>query len=162
MKNSHAIIVYNQLFEITKEEYRHILNEIDRQRRDRRIPRIALRMYKSPPFHYLYDSGNNQALLNCTGFDHEKFKNLLDKFSTKFDNYTFDERSGLIRPKIMRKGRPRDLDAIGGLGLILMWYRTRGSCSRNIAGGACGSVNKPVARSNVSLSVPRSAFEPIL
>ena len=33
----------------------------------------------------------------------------------------------------MRKGRPRNLDAIGGLGLVLMWYRTRGLCSRNLA-----------------------------
>ena len=69
-------------------------------------------MYKSSPFHYLYDSRNNQALLNCTGFDQAKFKNLLDKFCTRFDNYTLDELSGFIRPNIMCNGRPRDLDII--------------------------------------------------
>ena len=90
-------------------------------------------MYKLSPFHCLYDSGNNQALLNCTGFDNEKFKFFWIKLSTIFDNYTFDERSGLIRPEIMRKGRHRNLDAIGGFGLVLIWYRTRGTCSRNLA-----------------------------
>ena len=109
------------------------LDEEDKERRDRRIPRIALRVYTSSPFHYLYDSGKNQAFLNCTGFDHEKFKNLFGKFCTRFDNYTFDKLSGFIRPKIMCNGRPRDLCAIGGLGLVLTWYRTRRSCSRNVA-----------------------------
>lgn len=74
MKDSHTIIVYNQLFESTKDIYKHNLDEVDRQRRDRKIHRIALRMYKSSPFYYLYDSGNNQALLNCTSFGHEKFR----------------------------------------------------------------------------------------
>ena len=90
-------------------------------------------MYKSSPFHYLYDSGNNQALLNCTGFDYEKFNNLLNKFGTTFENYTLDVETDRIRLKKKHTGRPRDLDAIGGLGLVLIWYRTRGSCSRNLA-----------------------------
>ena len=124
IKDSHAIIFYHQLFESTKDIYRHNIDEVDRQKRD---------LYKSSPFNYLYDSGNNQALLNCTGFDHEKFKNLFGKFCTRFDNYTFDKLSGFIRPKIMCNGRPRDLGAIGRLGLVLTWYRTRRSCSRNVA-----------------------------
>ena len=99
MRDSNGIIIYYHLFKSTKDKYSHILDNVDRKRRDRRIPRIALRMYKSSPFHYLYDSGNNQALLNCTGFDHEKFKNLLDKFCKPFDDYTFDEMNGIIRQK---------------------------------------------------------------
>ena len=112
MRDSHAIIFYHQLFESTKDIYRHNLDKVDRKKRDRINPKIALRMYKSSPFHYLYDSGNNQALLNCTGFDQAKFKNLLDKFCTRFDNYTFGQLSGLIRPKIICNGRFRDLDTI--------------------------------------------------
>ena len=30
-------------------------------------------------------------------------------------------------------GKPRSLNAIGALGLVLMWYRTRGSCARGLA-----------------------------
>ena len=30
-------------------------------------------------------------------------------------------------------GKPRQLDAIGGLGLVLTWYRTRGAVSRLLA-----------------------------
>jgi len=33
MKDSHVIIVYNLLFECTKEKYLHNLDEVDRQRR---------------------------------------------------------------------------------------------------------------------------------
>ena len=33
----------------------------------------------------------------------------------------------------MPKGSPRQLNAIGGLGMVLMWYCTRGSCNRNLA-----------------------------
>ena len=29
-------------------------------------------------------------------------------------------------------GRPRELDAVAGLGLVLMWYWTRGSCARGL------------------------------
>ena len=29
-------------------------------------------------------------------------------------------------------GRPRDLDATGGLGLVLVWYHTKGSCNRTL------------------------------
>ena len=101
------------------------LDEEDKQRRDRRIPRIALRMYKPSPFHHFYDSENNQALLYCTGLEHEKFENLLDKFCIRFDNYIFGELPGLIRSKITFNGRPRDLDAIGGLGLVLTRCRTK-------------------------------------
>ena len=42
-----------------------------------------------------------------------------------------------IRPKQigalgMKMGRPRHLDTIGGLGLVLVWYRTRGPCNRTL------------------------------
>ena len=90
-------------------------------------------MYKSSPFHYLYDGGNTQALSHCTGFDYDKFKNLLDKICEPFDDYTFDEMNGVIYPKINCTCRPRDLDVIRGLGLVLVLYRTRGACSRNLA-----------------------------
>ena len=30
-------------------------------------------------------------------------------------------------------GRKRDMSPVGCLGLVLMWYRTTGACSRNLA-----------------------------
>ena len=133
MRDSHRIIFYCHLFESTKDIYRYHLDEVDKQRRDRRIYRIAIQMYNSSHFHYLYDSGNNQALLNYSGFNYEKFKDFWDKLCTRFDNYTFDELSSLIHPKINSEGRHRNLSTIEGLGLVLMWYRTSWSCSRNLA-----------------------------
>jgi hypothetical protein len=32
-----------------------------------------------------------------------------------------------------RRGQPRSIDAIGCLGLILMWYRTKGAVTRSLA-----------------------------
>ena len=47
----------------------------------------------------MYESGNNQALLNMTGLDHENFSKLLNKFKNKWDSYTFDENTMVIRKK---------------------------------------------------------------
>ncbi len=110
----------------------------DRRRRDRRIPRIALISYKDSPFIYLYESGNDQALLNATATDHTVFGKLVDLFKPWYDRFMFDEETGDIRPVKLSKngkrlGRRRDLDAIGCLGIVLHWYRTRGSCARALS-----------------------------
>ena len=68
----------------------------------------------------MYKSGNNQALLNMTGLDHDSFSKLLKIFKDKWENYTFDENTMIIRKKRVNfltglRGRPIDLDAIGGL-----------------------------------------------
>ena len=115
-----------------------ILNEEDRRNRDRRIPRIALTTYNKSPFEYLYNSLNDQALLNATGNDHRTFNLLLEKFEPYYKYYTFDEETGDIRKKIcfpdgMPRGRKRDMSAVGCLGLVLMWYRTTGACTRNLS-----------------------------
>jgi hypothetical protein len=57
-----------------------MLTEEGRRRRDKRYPRAALKFYNDSPFKYLYDSGNDQALLNACGVDHEEFSKLLDLF----------------------------------------------------------------------------------
>jgi hypothetical protein len=57
-----------------------MLTEEGKQRRDKRYPRAALKFYKDSPFKYLYDSGNDQALLNACGVDHEEFSKLLCLF----------------------------------------------------------------------------------
>ena len=104
----------------------------DKRRRDRRYPRIALKSFHYSAFVQLYHSGNDQSLLNCCGVDHKIFRELLALFEPVYDRFTVDKWTGEIR---LRKpqGRPRELDAIGALGLVLFWYRTRGSCARAIA-----------------------------
>ena len=101
----------------------------ERQRRDRRTPRIALKKYPYSSFLYMFHSGDEQALLNCCGVDHHTFRELLRLFEPLCNQYTPDRTTGGIR-KIKGPGRPREIDAIGCLGLVLFWFRTRGSTAR--------------------------------
>ena len=109
---------------------RNITSE-GRRRRDRRYPRSCLRGYEDSPFKHLYNSGNDQGLLNATGVDQVEFHRLLSRFRPVFENYTFTEDNGLVKAKSTR-GRPRSIDAIGCLGLVLMWYRTKGATNRSL------------------------------
>ena len=72
------------------------LSNEDKRRQDRRTPRIAIRRYSKSAFLYLYESGNNQALLNCCGVDHPTFLELLDMFAPVFNLNMFDENTGRI------------------------------------------------------------------
>ena len=103
------------------------LSAEDRRRRDRRTPRIAIRRYPQSSFVYLFRSGSDQALLNCCGVDHKTFRVLLDLFEPKFHQYMLDEDTGHIRMVLrtqsgLPKGRKRNIDAIGVLGLVLFWF----------------------------------------
>ena len=120
------------------ESYKDVISIEDRHRRDRRIPRCALRSYFYCSFRTLYLSGNDQALLNLTGNDHSTFSKLLSRFKPLYDLNTIDKDTGLIRPKMLQPdgkpfGKKRDMTAVGCMGLVLAWYRTRGSCARSLA-----------------------------
>ena len=106
---------------------RSLLSNDDKRRRDRRTPRIALRKYPYSSFLYLYNSGNEQALINCCALDHNSFSQLLELFAPVFNVYTFEKSTNRIRKKMLTrdrkpKGRPREIDAIGCLCLVLYWY----------------------------------------
>ena len=73
-----------------KQSYKHLLDENERRRRDRRIPRASLRSYLYSSFRHLYCSGNDQALLNATGHDHASFRRLLVLFKPVYDAYMWD------------------------------------------------------------------------
>ena len=118
--------------------YKQWLTADERKRRDRRYPRSALRTYKFSSFQQLYLSRCDQSLLNATGHDFLSFEELLRLFAPFYYYYTFDSDARIIRPKKVTRegkpeGRPRDMTACGCLGLVLMWYRTRGSCARSLA-----------------------------
>jgi hypothetical protein len=111
------------------------LSDEDRRRRDRRTPRIALKFYRQSSFHYLFQSRNDQALLNCCAVDHTVFQGLLELFEPVFDQHMVDEATGQIRKRLFTRdgiprGRKRVVDATCCLGLVLYWYRTRGSVAR--------------------------------
>ena len=124
---------------LQKTPYKHILDDADRRRRDRRIPCQALLIFKFSSFYTLFRSGNDQAMLHATGHDHKSFNKLLKLFHPCYYLYTWDRSFKKIRLKNkvdmhgVPMGRPRDMSAIGCLGLVLMWYRTRGSCARSLS-----------------------------
>ena len=119
------VLLYSTLFSSDDE-----LGDEENQRRDRRTPRISLRRYTESSFRYLFNSGNDQALLNCCGVDHRIFRQLLQLFSPVFHAHTFDDATGRIRKKVNHTGRPKHIDDLGCLGLVLYWFRTRGSLAR--------------------------------
>ena len=115
-----------------KVSFKSKLNSEGRRRHDRRMPRGSLCNYKESPFMRLYASKIDQALINATGLDHETFGELLDLFEPVFWSHKPNMRTGMIEVK-QNTGRPRDIDAVGGLGLVLMWYRTTGAISRTLS-----------------------------
>ena len=49
----------------------------ERRRRSKKIPRIALTKHSQSAFRVMFESGNNQALINCCAVDHKVFCDLL-------------------------------------------------------------------------------------
>ena len=88
-----------RLHAVDTSTYWQLLSDEEKRRRDRRIPRSALREYKYSSFRYLYSSGNDQALLNATGFDHATFQILLTKFKKSYDHHMVSLSTGRICKK---------------------------------------------------------------
>jgi hypothetical protein len=135
------LLIYYYLFEDDDDDDngKPNLGLEDRRRRSKKYPRISLQLYSQSSFRYMFDSGNNQALINCCGVDHNVFAGLLQMFKPVFDSHTFDRKTGFIKELKTsallgkNRGRPRKVDAIGCLGLVLFWFRTRGSSARAIS-----------------------------
>ena len=93
-----------------------------------KIRRGALLPPNRSPFMHLYRSGQDDALVATTGFDHATFNALHDLFKPFFDGYTPYSDNGLIVPiRRKKKGRRRTASSVTCLGLVLTWTRTRGS-----------------------------------
>eukprot|EP00536_Pseudo-nitzschia_multiseries_P009054 jgi/Psemu1/22223/gm1.22223_g len=103
----------------------------------RRTPRIALRRHSESPFLYLFNSGNEQALLNCCGVDHTVFQELLGLFQPTFDSVVDRYTNAIWKKKVNKngvwRGRKRKANATCCLGLVLHWFRTRGSVARSMS-----------------------------
>lgn len=110
------------------------------------IPCPALQPPSDSAWNYLYHSGNNQALITCTGFDFPTFNFMLDLFQPLYDQLSPHHVSGKIVKK-KRNGRPRSLDAMSCLGLVLTWTRMRGSvCHMNMIFGIIVSTSSVFLR----------------
>lgn len=64
-----------------------------------RYPRISFSYAAESSFKQLFDSTNEQALLNATGVDHRTFNKMLASSRPSFDRDILDEKTGLIRRK---------------------------------------------------------------
>ena len=140
MNTTDALLAYFILFDEDDDDGTPQLSIENRRRRDRRYPRASVQFYEQSPFRYIFLSGDEQALLNACGVDHKVFDELLQRFQPVFDTHTLDRATGHIKKmKLLADGTPRQhpvdrhLDATGCLGLVLFWYRTRGSCARSLA-----------------------------
>ena len=80
-----------------KKTYSQRLSIEERRRYSRKIPRCALRRYHDSPFRFLFDRGNDQALINITGLDQRVFRQLLLLFRPAYDKYTIDPATMIVR-----------------------------------------------------------------
>jgi hypothetical protein len=77
-------------------------------------------------------SGNDQSLITFTGLDHRTFRYILCKFIPLYNCYSLYSINGKI--VVLSNGgapggRPRSLDPVGCLALLLGYMRTRGAMS---------------------------------
>ena len=64
------------------------LNDDGKRRRDHQIPCAALQSPKESAFVTLFESGDDQALITLTGFDHATFHDLHTLFAPVFNAFT--------------------------------------------------------------------------
>ena len=95
------------------------------------IPWPSLQAYAASSWRYLRDSGNDQALITKTGFDHKVFSDLNNLFAPVFRWYSPKTENGFIkRLTNPDEGKPRILDSIRCLDLVLSWYHARGTMNK--------------------------------
>ena len=100
MKLSTALFFLAYVEALNEEELPHKqkLTLANRHLRDKRNPLCALRYCKDSSFRFLYESMNDQALVNMTGFDHHSFNLLLTIFTPYYNAYTYSRLTGQVVP----------------------------------------------------------------
>ena len=112
--------------------FKTLLDDDGKRRRDHRIPRAALQSPKESSFVTLFESGDDQALITLTGFDHATFQELHNLFAPVFNAFTPFSRGAdgsylEVNPGKKSGGCPRSVDSIAGLAIVLSWTRTQGA-----------------------------------
>ena len=113
-----------------KKEFYKSLSSIEKQRRNRHIPRPSLLPTSMSPWRRLFNSSNDSALITLTGLDHECFEWLCLKVKPYFDSYSpwlNDETGQMVVIEQSTQGRPRIVSVEDCVGLNLAWTRTQGS-----------------------------------
>ena len=89
-KTFNWLLIYQNIFHDDDEELtlRDTLSIEEVRLRDRRIPRVALRLPGDSPFDHLFDSQDDQALITLTGFSHTAVSELEIEFTPLFQQYT--------------------------------------------------------------------------
>ena len=101
--------------------FRQRLRNRSRQLRSGAIRRASLQAPSQSAFQYLYDSGQDDALVTLCGFDHQSFASLHALFAVEFEQYSPYSADGRIRRRPARRRRRRLLTSIQCLGLVLAW-----------------------------------------
>lgn len=106
------------------------LTLFSRRLRQGKIRRGALLNPNESAFEFLFNSGQDDALVTLCGFDHQSFATLHNRFKPLFDNNSPYKNDGrLIGRHDKKKGGRRLINSTQGLALVLAWTRTRGSLS---------------------------------
>jgi len=105
-------LMYSSVMDDEDATFKSRLSPEDRRRRDRRIPRRAnLSYYEDSPFKNIFDSGDDQALLNLTGLDHHTFSKLLGIYQPHYSCFTWCRIFKSVRRLKICSRRRRMLDA---------------------------------------------------
>jgi DDE superfamily endonuclease len=133
-KRQRLLLLAAVLLDSEDAAFRKLLDAEGRRRRDRRIPRPALLTPGDTAFDKLFNSGNDQALITVTGFDHRAFRSLVELFSPWFLSHTpwTGKQDGSTYKALTsrshgRTGRKRIITPTTCLALVLTWYRFRGA-----------------------------------
>jgi hypothetical protein len=108
-------------------KFRDLLSLQSKRLRRGAIRRGALLPPSQSAFQYLYDSGQDDALVTLCGFDHAAFNQLHILFKEQFDRFTPYSKSGFIKRMKKKVNCRRLLSSKQCLALYLTWTRTRGS-----------------------------------
>jgi DDE superfamily endonuclease len=115
-------------------EFRSLLNEEGRRRRNRHLRKEALADPKEAPWQKVWLSKDDSALITVTGIDFNAFNELLRLYKPHFEKYSpwTGDRDGRTYKEIdiyksKGRGRKRLINASASLGLVLAWFRFRGA-----------------------------------
>ena len=111
-----------------KERYESLTEE-EKQKRQRKVPAPSLLPPHLSPWYQIYHGNQDQAFVTVTGLDRPRFLDLLQGFTSIFNDYSpysMPEDGGFVRelPRKDGRGRPRKISSHACLALVLYWTRT--------------------------------------
>lgn len=114
--NQNGVLIDNRRFHPLL--YRRVLNGT--------IRRGSLQPARESTFWQVYNSGQDESLIQLTGFHKPAFDALLRLFEPIYNEFTPHCQTGHIRRLHRAANRSRLLTAASCLGLVLTWLRSRG------------------------------------